>query len=151
MAIPPLKTEKVSAHYDTQTRIAHIKYQGMLSAEETISAYNWLADLIEAVGVDSLYGEIFDFRDVTEFAPDNLMKARSSSRRHNMRNNVRDLPVVMIVSSFYQEEILRGPMQNVEENKRKSIVWKMEEAQAFIDQWHSNLSTEDEQASDSAE
>jgi hypothetical protein len=44
--------------------------------------------------------------------------------------------VAMVVKDFYQEEILRGPMQNVQENRRKSIVRSMDEARAFLDEWH---------------
>ena len=136
MAIASLKSEKVSAEFVDDSKIAFIKYSGVLTAEESTTVYNWLADLVEAVGLDNIYGEVFDFREVTEFAPDNLMEARRNSRRYNMRNRVRDLPVAMIISSFFQEEILRGPMQNVEENKRKTVVWEMEDAINFLDEWH---------------
>ena len=64
------------------------------------------------LGSENLYGEVWDFRDVQEFLPDNLMDARKKSRGLNLRINV-DFPVAMIVKDFYQEEILRGPMQNV--------------------------------------
>ncbi|MEO1291104.1 MAG: hypothetical protein AAFV93_25500, partial [Chloroflexota bacterium] len=132
MAIEDLQMEQAHATYDTDSKIAFIKYSGVLSAKESTAVYDWLSDLVEAVGLDEIYGEVFDFRDVTEFAPDNLMQARRNSRRHNMRNNVRGLPVSMVISSFFQEEILRGPMQNVEENKRKAIVWSMKDAVAFL-------------------
>lgn len=136
MSIAPLEMEKASAYFDDESRIAFVKYSGVLSAEESTAVYDWLADLVEAVGLEGIYGEIFDFRKVQEFASDNLMQARRNSRRYNMRNNVRRLPVAMIISNFYQEEILRGPMQNVEENKRKTLVYKMEEAVDFLHQWH---------------
>jgi hypothetical protein len=50
----------------------------------------------------------------------------------------------MIVSNYYQEEILRGPMQNVEENKRKTVVWNMGEAIAFLHEWHQTQKQEQE-------
>lgn len=137
MAIHNLTMDKAEAHFDPESKIAFITYRGELTAEESTAVYDWLADLIESVGLDNIYGEIFDFREVTEFAADNLMQARRNSRRYNMRNNVRGLPVAMVISNFYQEEILRGPMQNVEENKRKTVVWKMEEAVAFLQKYHS--------------
>lgn len=142
MPIAPLATEQVSARYDDESKIAFIKYSGVLSAEESIAVYDWLADLVDVVGLDTMYGEVFDFREVTEFAPDNLMQARRNSRRYNMRNNVRRLPVAMIVSNFYQEEILRGPMQNVEENKRKTVVREMNDAIAFLNKWHAERDEE---------
>lgn len=136
MTIANLSREKADARYDGESQIAYITYRGVLTAEESTAIYEWLADLMDAVGVAGVYGQVFDFREVTEFEPDNLMQARKKSRRHNLRNNGRKLPVAMVVSSFIQEEILRGPMQNVEENTRKTIVWKMEEAVQFLHDWH---------------
>lgn len=148
MPFTPLETDTVTATYDDDTRIATISYQGLLGADTTIAVYDWLGDLIDEVGFENLYGEIFDFRNVREFLPDNLMEARRKSRRYNMRNNVRRLPVAMIVSSHYQEEILRGPLQNVEENKRKTIVWTMEDAIAFLHAWHAANRDDDPQATE---
>lgn len=141
MSIKDLQMEKVHATYDAESKIAFIKYNGVLSAEESTAVYDWLADLVETIGLENIFGEVFDFRDVVEFAPDNLMQARRNSRRHNMRNKVRSLPVSMIISSFFQEEILRGPMQNVEENKRKAIVWNMEEAIEFLHTFNTENNT----------
>ena len=42
----------------------------------------------------------------------------------------------MIVGNYYQEGILRGPMQNVEENKRKTVVWNEDDAMSFLHEWH---------------
>jgi hypothetical protein len=143
MVITPLKTEKADAHFDEESRIAYIEYRGLLTADESLAVYDWLGDLMEEVGIDGVYGEVFDFRTVREFATDNLMEARRNSRRYNMRNDVRRLPVAMIVANYYQEEILRGPMKNVEENKRKAIVWNMDDAVAFLHDWHSQQKQEE--------
>lgn len=141
MSIAPLTLENATARYDTDSKIAFITYKGVLSAEDSVAVYDWLADLIEAIGLENIYGEIFDFREVTEFAPDNLMEARRTSRRYNMRNRIRKLPVAMVISNFYQEEILRGPMQNVEENKRKAVVWELDDAFKFLEEWHNEQET----------
>lgn len=133
MTIPPLERKNASAYYDAKTGIAYITYRGYLDADASAAVYDWLADLDEAV--DHIYGEIFDFREVTEFMPDNLMEARKKSRRRNLRQDVQSLPVAMIVKDFYQEEILRGPMQNVPENQRKRIVRGMDEAHYFLQTW----------------
>lgn len=138
MAIEPLKQDTVDAHLDADSGIVYITYRGVLSADVTTAVYNWLADVVQAVGIENLYGEIFDFCKVTEFLPDNLVAARRRSRRYNMRHNVRRLPVAMIVSNYYQEELLRGPLQNVEENQRKTIVRSLDEARAFLDRWHTH-------------
>lgn len=135
MSIEPLKHANASAHYDADSRIIYVSYNGYLSGESNNAVYEWLANVLDTLGLDQIQGEIFDFREVTEFLPDNLMDARRNSRRYNFKNDLRTLPVAMIVKDFYQEEILRGPMQNVEENKRKSIVRDMDAAQAFITNW----------------
>lgn len=134
MSVTTLQHPNATATWDDSQRIAFIEYVGALSGEASTAVYNWLADVNTTRGVP--YGEIFDFRKVTEFLPDNLTEARKKSRRRNMRSAVHQLPVAMIVKDFYQEEILRGPMQNVPENTRKAIVRTMEEALAFLHQWH---------------
>lgn len=134
MTILSLNEERVQGRYDETTRIVHIVYSGQLDADASTAAYNWLATINETVGMP--YGEIFDFRNVTEFMPDNLLEARKKSRRRNLRNEVHQLPVAMVVKDYYQEEILRGPMQNVPENQRKTIVKSVEEAVDFLHEWH---------------
>ncbi|XWX03682.1 hypothetical protein VZO05_14335 [Aggregatilineales bacterium SYSU G02658] len=145
--IAPLEHHNVTCHYDEATSIAYITYRGQLDAAASTIAYDWLAVVNETVGVP--YGEVFDFRLVTQFMQDNLLEARKKSRRRNLRSDVHQFPVAMIVKDPYQEEILRGPMQIVPENPRKAIVHTPEEALAFIRAWHerhdeTNLAPEDE-------
>lgn len=136
MSYPPLEHNNARAAFDADSRLVVVTYSGELDAATTTAVYEWLAGLAESQGIESLRGEIFDFRQVTEFMPDNLMAARKNSRRLNLRHDVQNLPVAMIVKDFIQEEILRGPMQNVKENVRKRIVRSMDDALAFIDSWH---------------
>lgn len=136
MEFRTLEHPNANAHFDPESHIAFITYQGSLSADASSAVYAWLGELSSTVGLEQVYGEVFDFRQVTEFMPDNLMEARKKSRQMNLRMNVKKLPVAMIVKDFYQEEILRGPMQNVEENRRKTIVRSMEDALSFIEKWH---------------
>ncbi len=142
MVFLPLQHPKAMARYDEETGIIYVNYSGLLDGETSTAVYNWLGDLTDAVGIEKMRGEVFDFREVTEFMPDNLMDARRNSRRYNLRNDIQRLPVAMIVKDFYQEEILRGPMQNVKENQRKTIVWSSEEALTFIQNWHENHGSE---------
>lgn len=137
MSIQSLNERQVTAHYDEEQRIAYVAYSGILEAGASSAAYQWLADLIEAIGVESLYGEIFDFTAVRQFQPDNLIDAKKNSRKLNLKVNIHDTPVAMVVRDAVQEEILRGPMRNVPENKRKRIVYSEEDALAFFQEWHS--------------
>jgi hypothetical protein len=133
--IPDLETPNANAKFDSEKRIAFITYSGNLTSSDSGAVYSWLHDLMQDIGTENLYGEIFDFRNVNEFMPDNLMDARKKARGLNLRIPLA-FPVAMIVKDFYQEEILRGPMQNVPENTRKAIVRSLEEALAFLDEWH---------------
>jgi hypothetical protein len=144
MSVEALQQENAQASFDAESHIAFITYHGVLTAATSIAVYDWLADLTEAVGLDNVYGEVFDFREVEQFMPDNLISARKNSRRMNMRNNVKKLPVAMIVKDFVQEEILRGPMQNPKENQRKRIVRTMDEALTFITGYHQQQTPEAE-------
>jgi hypothetical protein len=143
-----LHIEKAHAHYDAESRIVYVTYRGLLTSEDSTKVYQWLHELMVQLGSENLYGEIWDFRDVQEFLPDNLMDARKKSRGLNLRINV-DFPVAMIVKDFYQEEILRGPMQNVPENTRKAIVRSMDEAHQFLAEWHADQQSDAESIADS--
>ncbi len=141
MNIQPLHEQQVTAHYDGDERVVYVIYFGILGPDASTAAYEWLENLINTIGVDAIRGEIFDFTGVTQFRPDNLINAKKSSRMLNLRTNVDNMPVAMVVKDMVQEEILRGPMRNVPENPRKRIVHSEEEAFAFFDEWHAQRDT----------
>ena len=143
-----LQFDKAKALYDAEARIVYVTYRGLLTSDDSTKVYQWLHELMVKLGSENLYGEIWDFREVQEFLPDNLMDARKKSRGLNLRINV-DFPVAMIVKDFYQEEILRGPMQNVPENTRKAIVRSMDEAHQFLADWHAAQTDDAESVADS--
>jgi len=136
MAFQKLDQEQVSAYFDDENNIAHITYSGILGADDSAAAYKWLGELIDHIQIENIYGEVFDFRDVKQFQPDNLIDARKHSRKLNLRVQIHGTPVAMIVRDSVQEEILRGPMRIVPENRRKRIVHSLEEAYAFFEEWH---------------
>lgn len=136
MSVQPLDTPNASARYDEEHNVVWVTYHGLLNAEATANVYQWLAGFFEVYDNQDIDGEVFDFRKVETFGPDNLFEARKKSRGFNLKQDVSTLPVAMICENFYQEEILRGPMQNVPENNRKSIVNTEAEALEFIANWH---------------
>ncbi len=142
MGINQLDERQVTAYYNTTTSIAYITYRGELSAVESELAYGWLSELIEVVGTKALYGEVFDFREVKHFTVENLITAQKRSRRMNIMLNTQDFPVAMVVGNAMQEEILRGPMRIVIGNQRKRIVRSMDDAHAFLDEWHAENDAE---------
>lgn len=131
-----LEIERAIATYDPQTRIVTVVYRGMLDAETNATVYGWLEQLYEHIGADTLWGQVFDFRGVTEFGEDNLKAARRNSSRMNMRTKVTNWPVALIVNDFYHEEILRSSMRVAAENVRKRIVWSEQDALNFLHEWH---------------
>ncbi len=142
MSIEPLETSQASARYDEEHNVVWVTYRGVLNADATTQVYTWLAKFFNARDNREIDGEVFDFREVQTFGPDNLFEARKKSRGFNLKQDITNLPVAMICSNFYQEEILRGPMQNVPENNRKAIVHSDQEAVDFITGWHQNQSDE---------
>ncbi|MCA9893610.1 MAG: hypothetical protein KC615_11545 [Anaerolineae bacterium] len=142
MVIRPLETNTAYATYDETTHIVYVTYRGSLDSDASSAVYEWLNQLIEMVGTESIFGEIWDFRNVDQFMPDNLQDARKNSRIMNLKQNTGRFPVAMIVKDYYQEEILRGPMKNVPENTRKAIVRSTEAGLAFLQEWHSSHTPE---------
>ncbi|MDX1992479.1 MAG: hypothetical protein SF029_08820 [bacterium] len=136
MSIPPLETDQASAVYEEASQIAYIAYHGKLGGEVTRQVYDWLDDLYEAVGVEAIYGQIFDFRAVTEFLDENLQTARRVSKLANIKADTSNIPVALLISTFYHQEILRSTMRIGPEHERKRIVWSHDEAMAFLKLWH---------------
>lgn len=131
-----LEVENARASYDAEKRIVTVEYFGALSASVTIEVYSWLEELFKEVDINSLYGQIFDFRRVEQFAQDNLKTARKTSSRMNMRIDTSNVPVALLVGDPYHQEILRGSMRISPEHVRKRIVWSEEEADLFFKKWH---------------
>jgi hypothetical protein len=142
MTIKSLEQEQVTAYFDEEKQIARVKYSGILGSDESNAAYRWLEGVIQNIGIENIYGEIFDFTGVTQFQPDNLIDARKNSRKLNLRVDIHSTPVAMIVRDEVQKEILRGPMRNVPENRRKRIVQSEEEAFAFFEEWHAQQTSD---------
>ncbi|MFW5748152.1 MAG: hypothetical protein ACOCYT_00915 [Chloroflexota bacterium] len=136
MDITDLEIENARAHYNPEDQIVYITYQGALDGSVTIKVYDWLDQLYQLVGLEAIYGEIFDFRKVDHFDQSNLVTARRTSNRMNMSKDTSQFPVALIVGSHDQEEILRGPMRIPEGHQRKRIVWSQDEGLEFIHDWN---------------
>jgi len=138
MANLRLEIPNATAIYDPETHVAKIEYRGILDGDVTIQVYDWLDDLYRDVGLESILGQIFDFRKVQAFEESNLSTARRTSNRMNMRVDTSNIPVALLVNDFYHEEILRGSMRIPAEHVRKRIVWSEDEAWTYIKNWHSD-------------
>jgi hypothetical protein len=118
------------------TRIVHVTYSGVLTGDANVAVYDWLDELYQDVDITSMYGQVFDFRKVEEFAQDNLKTARRVSNRMNMKIDTSQIPVALLVGDPYHQEILLGSMRISPEHRRKKIVWSEDEALEFFEQWH---------------
>ena len=136
MAIADLKIDNATTHHDEATGITQITYSGALDSNVTVQVYDWLNQLYDAIGIENVYGQVFDFRAVEKFDESNLTTARRTSNRMNMTKDTSKFPVALLVENHAQEETLRGPMRIPEQHARKRIVWSEEEARQFLDEWN---------------
>jgi hypothetical protein len=99
-----------------------------------------LDELLHEIGTENVYGEIFDFRKVIEFAPDNLSTARRTSSKMNMKMDTSQIPVALLISDAAHQEIFHSSMRISPQNLRRKIVWSKDEALEFFDEWHQQQS-----------
>ena len=138
MASYALELDQAKAYYDPEQEVVYVAYEGILGAEAPAEVYNWLEALYNDIDVKTMYAQIFDFRKVTAFDDSNLKTARRTSSRMNMSVDISHVPVALIVSDPYHQEILLGSMRISPDHMRKKIVWSEDEAYDFFEQWHAN-------------
>lgn len=126
----------VEGHFNPQNGILRVSYTEKVTSEVTSAIYQWGWKLSESVGTENIYGMITDFRDVESFAPQSLGTALKESRRINQAFDLRRLPVALIVKNMYQEQLVNISTDLSGHPDRMKIVYSVEEALAFIDQWH---------------
>jgi hypothetical protein len=136
MDVNKLEISNAKAEHDIDSGITFIAYNGVLDGAVTIQVYQWLDDLYDSVGLENIFGQIFDFREVEGFDQSNLTTARRTSNRMNMSKNTSQFPVALVVKDAAQEEILRGPMRIPEGHARKQIVRTMDDARTFLEEWN---------------
>lgn len=136
-----VETEKFSAHYDINTCLLNVAYHGILSPAMTTEFYKWLGSMMRDYPehVMKARGSIYDFHDVTEFENSNLTTASRQSQQLNMRTDLKNHPVALVVKNKLQEQILRLAMKITPHDERIRIVWSMEEATNYINDFHRQL------------
>jgi len=130
-----LQVEHAQARFDEDSRLVHVTYTGEIDGNATVAVYDWLEQLYHEVDINTIRGQVFDFRQVTSFAQDNLVLARRNSSRMNMKTDVSHCPAALLISDFYHEEILRTGMRISDQNVRKRIVWSYDDALDFINNY----------------
>jgi hypothetical protein len=136
MILPALETERVKAHFDPSQGISYIQYSGDVDGNDTRQVYSWVRELLTVIGDNATYGVIFDFREVTHFATDNMAATRRETKKINTERDNSNHPIALIVRTLYQEKLVEVTARVSSDSDRKQIVYSMEEAMAFIHGWH---------------
>lgn len=131
----PLQTEQIHAYYDDEQQIIHVVYRGALTNAVTLAAYRWRTDLYRELGTDNVRAEIFDFRQVTEMKPGNLHAVQTASQELHSVANLSKIPSA-VIARHDQRQMLSVALHITPRMRRKHLVADMNEAQAFIDNWH---------------
>jgi hypothetical protein len=146
MRFERLELEHVSGHYDEVSGILFVAYRGSITSDTTAKVYAWIGRLIEqGDGVDTTRGSVFDFREVTDFALGNLTTTQTRSQSLNTKFDISHHPVALIVGSLYQRMMVKTAMYVTPQQKRKQMVESMDEALNFIETWHQQPISEQQQ------
>jgi hypothetical protein len=127
---------RFEVYQEEDTGIGVIKYIGKLTPEVTAGVYKWMYENIQRHGIDKIRGGIFDFREVTSFHIANLHTIRRSSGNLNADFDMSHIPTALVVSNPVQATMVRTSLFVTSQDKRKKIVYSMEEGRAFIDSYH---------------
>ena len=140
MGAEPLQLEGARAYLDQTTCIVHVMYRGTLMPEVTVQVHRWLADLFESVGgVQHLRGMMIDYRGVRDFHSANLSTTQRQSRALSARVDLSRLPIALIVTSLYQEQMVRVTMKTARIEQHARILRSIEEAHRFIESFRSTV------------
>jgi hypothetical protein len=126
------ETPQMIAYFDDETGIVHVTYRGILSPDVTAQVYKWMMESVQQLDVKQIRGGIYDFRQVTDFNKGNLATANRESRSFNVKVDVSSVPAALIVSTLFQEQMVKISMQITPGQDRKRIVKSMDDAITFI-------------------
>lgn len=116
-------------------QIVYITYPAYLTPQVTTQMYEWFTELYQTLGVASVNGCIFDFRQVEKFHPSNLKTAQKESRKINEQFDLKAFPVAFWVENLLQEQMLRVSMQLTQNSERLRVVHSEEDALSFFAEW----------------
>lgn len=132
------ETEHFTAFYDEESRILFVTYRDALTPSISAQFYRWLGQTAQnhPDKVLTARGSIFDFREVTSFGSGNLTSVQRQSQQIGHKMELSNHPVALIAKTVYQQEMLRLTMQITQKQDRKRIVSSVDEALAFINEFH---------------
>ncbi len=137
-------SDSVEAYWYPATSVLLVIYKGTLLPEATTTAYKIGMDVIAKYGAERLRGIIGDFTGVTYFPNANLSVANSQSKRVNKSENLSHVAVALLVSTLMQERFVWLTAQINGTDYRSKIVYSMEQAFAFIDDYRKSYDVVEE-------
>jgi hypothetical protein len=153
MDVERLDHEFVSGYYDEETRVLVVNYHKWLSSEITDLVYAWIARIItnDFDIIARSRGCIFDFSEVKKFDLDNLVATNQNSISFNSKFDMRTIPIGLITKTKPQHDYVSLTMKITPDEERKKIVETLEEAHAFINDFHHKISVQIQPISDKDE
>jgi hypothetical protein len=131
--IPILDTKNVNAHFDVDTCILRVSYYGVLDGDSAVDLHTWIEQMRETIGPRPIEGVIFDLRKVIRFKRDNLYTTAEQSQQLQQQIN-RRCPIALIVSTYYQEQMVQVMMLTATDADMRQVVYSEEEAFYYITQ-----------------
>jgi uncharacterized protein YggU (UPF0235/DUF167 family) len=127
---------KATCHYDKEQRILYVTYLNELTPEITGQVYNYIGSLLQSIGAEAILGGIFDFRQVKKFHSSNVSTVQRTSTNLNVNYDMSHIAVALIANGLQQENTVRISMRVTPQEHRKRIVNSVEDAMAFITEFH---------------
>lgn len=139
-----LDSPGASGYFDEADKILKVTYRGALTSDVTNSVYRWLGRLIRETGGDisEARGSIYDFREINYIDIANLLAAQQNSTHLNVKFDMRNHPVALVVATPEQRDFVTMSMHVTPEETRKKIVETIEAGIQFIEAFHENNKAE---------
>jgi hypothetical protein len=142
-----IDTSEFTGYIDTDLKVLMVIYHATISSQTTAELYAWIQRITaNATPEDTTIGGIFDFREVKEFVSGNLSSVQRRSTDLNRKVDTSSYPVALLVSTLYQEQLVRAVMKSTPGQDRKKIVRSLEDAMTFLKTFHEKRLTSEHQA-----
>ncbi len=144
--VQKLNEASVSGYFDDYTRIFHVHYKDILTADTTNKAYSWLFTQGTVVGgIENIHAFVFDFTEVVKFQRDNTFATKRQSQTAKVSIDLSRVPAALVVKNIYQEQMVLLSMKVNDVEERTKICKSHAEAMTFIDQFHQKLARKDQE------
>ncbi len=134
VTIPILDSKNVYAHFDIDTSILNVAYYGVLDSDSAVDLHTWIEQMRDTIGARPIKGVIFDFRKVVRFKRDNLYTTAQQSQQLQQHTESRQCPIALIVSTYYQEQMVQIMMLTATDAEMRRVVHTEEEARYYVTQ-----------------